>query len=52
MARKWVTGIVIVCALGLAGCMARNTVRNWVTGIVGGPVHGQGGRADRWAAAG
>jgi hypothetical protein len=20
MARKWVTGIVIVCALGLAGC--------------------------------
>jgi hypothetical protein len=37
MARKWVTGIVIVCALGLAGCTARNTVRNWVTGIVGGP---------------
>ena len=36
MARKWVTGIVIVCALGLAGCTARNTVRNLATEIVGG----------------
>jgi hypothetical protein len=36
MARKWVTGIAIVCALGLAGCMTRNTLRNLATEIVGG----------------
>ena len=31
MARQWVTGIAIVCALGLAGCTASKRVAEIVT---------------------